>query len=277
MMHGPERYAADRERLSDALRRLRARSGLSGTEAGRRAGMSQPKISKIENGVLLPTATDVGTLCQIYGAHAQRTELVQLAKRLHQVESNRTIMRRGAARQQAKIGQIEAETTHARYFATSVVPGLLQTAEYMRRVFALGLDGTELPRAVTARQQRQQILYDPDKRFTFVLTEAVLRWRLCPDAVMAAQLGHIASLSTLAGVEIGVIPFAAPVPDVPLHGFEMFDSRLVTIGLETATITVTDARDIATYGRLFETMTAAARFDAEARALLSEVTRDYQP
>lgn len=45
----------------------------------------------------------------------------------------------------------------------------------MRRVFALELTGADLARAVTARQQRQQVLYDPSKRFTFVISEAALR------------------------------------------------------------------------------------------------------
>jgi transcriptional regulator with XRE-family HTH domain len=267
----PERYLTDRERLATALRDLRQSAALTGVDAARRSGMSQPKISKLENGRLLPSVADVQTLLTLYqAAPADREELLDLAGRLHAtIESNRTILRRGAARMQARLGELEAESATLRYFSPLVIPGLLQTAEYMHRMFALDLSGTELARTVGARQDRQQILYDTSKTFTFVVTEAALRWRFCPDEVMAAQAGHIASLATLANVEIGVIPDGAPAADTPLHGYQIFDSRVASIELEHAVVTVTDPRDIAKYLRLFATMTEAAVFGEAARSCLA--------
>ena len=49
-------------RLAAELRELRAAAGLGGIEAGRRAGISQSKISKIENQVLRPSPDDVRAL-----------------------------------------------------------------------------------------------------------------------------------------------------------------------------------------------------------------------
>jgi transcriptional regulator with XRE-family HTH domain len=270
----PEHYVTDRERLATSLHDLRQSAGMTGVEAARRARMSQPKISKLETGRLLPSVQDVRTLLGLYRASdAQQDELLGIADRLHAtIESNRTILRRGAARQQARLGQIETQSTTIRYFTPIGVPGLLQSAEYMRRVFALHLSGAELARTVAARQQRQEILYDTAKTFVFVLTEAALRWRVCPDDVMAAQVGHIASVATLASVEIGVIPMDAHVSDIPLHGFEIFDDKLATIGLVHAVITVTDPRDIATYLRLFAKMSQAAEFGQAARARLAMIS-----
>ena len=133
----PERYLTDRERLATRLRDLRQNAGLTGMEAARRACMSQPKISKLENGRLLPSVEDVQTLLDLYQAgSAERDALLEVAGRLHSaIESNRTILRRGAARRQARLGELEHEATTLRYFSPIVIPGLLQTAEYMRRVF----------------------------------------------------------------------------------------------------------------------------------------------
>lgn len=275
----PERYLTDREHLGAALRNLRLAAGLTGTQAAERTGMSQPKISKIETGRLLPSVRDVRTLLALYRADPDlRAGLLEIADRLHaSVESNRTILRRGAARRQAQLGQMEAEAHELRYFSLLVLPGLLQTAEYMRRIFALELSGAELARAVSARQERQQLLYDAGKEFTFVLSEAALRWRFCPDDVMAAQAGHIASLATLANVEVGVIPLDSRPGNVPMHGFQVFDDRLVTVGLEHAVVTVTDPRDIEIYLKLFATMAGAAEFGLGARELLAVTGRGYQP
>jgi transcriptional regulator with XRE-family HTH domain len=270
----PEHYVTDRERLATALRDLRQAAGMTGVEAARSSLMSQPKISKLETGRLLPSMHDVRALLRLYRASdAQQDELLEITSRLHAtIENNRTILRRGAARQQARLGQIEAQSTTIRYFTPIGIPGLLQSAEYMRRVFALRLSGAELARALAARQQRQEILYDPAKSFIFLLTEAALRWRFCPDEVTAAQIGHIASIATLASVEVGVIPTDAHVADIPLHGFEVFDDRLATIGLGHAVVTVTDPRDIATYLRLFATMSQAAEFGQAARARLAMIS-----
>jgi hypothetical protein len=142
----------------------------------------------------------------------------------------------------------------------------------MRRVFSLDLSGTELARTVAARQERQQILYDTTKTFTFVITEAALRWRFCPEEVMAAQASHIASLATLTNVEIGVIFLGAPVGDLPLHGYQIFDERLVSVELEHAVVTVADPRDIVIYLRLFAKMSEAAEFGQSARSRLAEIT-----
>jgi transcriptional regulator with XRE-family HTH domain len=274
----PERYLTERERLAAALRDLRQAAGLTGVQAAERLGMSQPKISKLENGRLLPSVQDTRTLLDLYRAQAaEREELLDIAQRLHaSIESNRTILRRGAARQQARLGEIEAQATTLRYFSPLVVPGLLQTAEYMRRMFSLELSGAELARAVAARQERQQALYDADKHFIFVITEAMLRWRFCPDNVMAMQAGHIASIATLSNVDVGVIPFSARPGDVPLHGYEIFDDRLASVGLEHAVVTVTDPRDVASYLKLFATMAGSAEFGDAARGRLTAAGREFQ-
>ncbi len=267
----PERYLTDRERLATALRDLRQSAGLTGVEAARRARMSQPKISKLENGHLLPSVKDVQALLALYRASpAEREALLELAGRLHAtIESNRTILRRGAARTQARLAQLELSATTLRYFSPVVIPGLLQTAEYMRRVFSLELSGAELARTVAARQERQQTLYDTSKAFTFVVTEAALRWQFCPENVMAAQASHIASLATLTNVDIGVIFLGAPVGEIPLHGYQIFDDQLVSIELEHAIVTVADPRDVATYLRLFAIMSEAAEFGQTARSRLA--------
>src|ERR1700690_2679247 len=274
----PERYLTDRELLAAALRDLRQAAGLTGVQAAERLGMSQPKISKLENGRLLPSVRDTHAMLTLYRAPgAEREELVEIAQRMHaSIESNRTILRRGAARQQARLGEIEAQASTLRYFSPLVIPGLLQTAEYMRRIFSLGLSGGELARAVAARQQRQEALYDAGKHFIFVITEAMLRWRFCPDEVMAVQVGHIASIATLANVEVGVIPFTARPADVPLHGYEIFDARLASVGLEHAVIPVTDPRDLAAYLKLFAAMAEAAKFGDAARDLLTVIGSDLQ-
>ena len=61
-METPERYQRDQEKLGAALRALREAPGSPARRPPGSAEMSQPKISKIENAVLLPSVDDVETL-----------------------------------------------------------------------------------------------------------------------------------------------------------------------------------------------------------------------
>lgn len=277
MEEAPERYRRERDRLAQTLRRLRNDSGLTGTETAHRAGMSQPKISRIESGTTVPTAEDVETLCRLYGAADDvLDELTELADSLHRnTESARAIMRGGAWRKQQQIARVERDAERLNFFQPATISGLLQIPDFTREIYGLTLSGNDLDRSMTALAERQQILNNRRKRFTFVLTEGALRWRLCPDEVMAAQVRHIATLAARPNVRIGVIPFTARVREAPLHGFELFDQRLVTIGLETATLTVTDTRDIEYYANLFNTLEQTAEFGTSAAALLEEIASDY--
>ena len=47
--------------------------------------------------------------------------------------------------------------------------------------------------AVAARMRRQEVLYDTGKTFEFVITEAALRYLLCPPQVMLGQLDRLLS------------------------------------------------------------------------------------
>lgn len=266
----PEHYVTDRERLALRLRELRAAAGLTGVQVAAASGMSQPKISKWENGKLLPSPEDMAVVLDIYRSSARdRADITELMDRLHaHIESNRTHLRRGGGHRQDQIGRIEAEATTLRFFSPIVVPGLLQTTEYMRRVFSIDLDGDPLMRAIAARQRRQQALYDTAKQFTFVVTELALRWGFTPPDVLAEQAARIVSLSALDNVRIGVIPIGATVDELPLHGYEIFDDRLVSVGLEHATVTVSDPQDIAKYVRLFRLMETSALFADDARVFL---------
>jgi hypothetical protein len=64
--------------------------------------------------------------------------------------------------------------------------------------------------------------------------------------------------------------------EAPLHAFELFDQRLITIGLETATLTITDPGDIEYYASLFNVLQETAQFGTQAANLLEEIASSYE-
>jgi transcriptional regulator with XRE-family HTH domain len=275
------RGPADRVRLAAALREGRRHAGLGGIEAGRRTGISQSKISKIERGFLLPSVEDVATLCRVYDVGTEeRDDLVALVAGLREEASAKVILSRGVAEMQRRIGQLETSSTLVRSFEPALVIGLLQTEPYMRLVFGIPdsqeLSAKAVDEAVEARAARQLALDDESKRFVLIMSEGALRWQAGSAALMAEQVEAIAAAAERPNVRVGIIPWTIPVRFFPRHGFHLYDEDAVIVGTETATATMTGAADIATYVDLFTALESSAAFDDTAAEHLARIAREYQ-
>jgi transcriptional regulator with XRE-family HTH domain len=247
----PEELGQRKEELAARLRDARQAAGLTGERLAARCGISQSKISKIETGKALATATDVERILTALGAGPeQANELLALARLANtEFQGVRASLRRGLHQKQRELAALEAEAQHVRFFLPLMITGLLQTPEYAAASVA-NFPGDH-PQAIAKRLDRQATLYDPAKRFTFILTEAALRWQLCEPPVMAVQMGRLASLSELPNVTIGVIPLDSHVPDGPLNTFTVYDERIATAETFGGVIMMRDPRDIAYHLELF--------------------------
>ncbi|WP_436759610.1 helix-turn-helix domain-containing protein [Streptosporangium sp. V21-05] len=258
----------NKEDLSTALRELRQASGLTAKAVARSAVMSQSKLSKIENGHLAPSLTDVERiLTALEVSEEVKAEFIKVA-RVAATEATawRLYRRLGSHKKQLQIQAVEAQTAVIRLFQCSLIPGLLQTPEYVRAVLGRrNLTTDETTRTVGARLERQSVLYDSGKSFHFVITEPVLWWRILPAAMLASQLDRLVSISRLSNVRIGVVPLASRQTDFPGTPFCIFDERLVTVETPHAEVVTTEPRDIATYAAKFNGFAAVAIYDDEMR------------
>ncbi|MFC9691983.1 helix-turn-helix domain-containing protein [Kribbella sp. NPDC056951] len=264
--------------LAAVLREFRRRAGLGGIEAARRAGVSQSKISKLENGALRASPEDVRSLCDIYGVPAaERENLVRLASDL-KAESrlSRVVMTRGAARLQHHIGQLEAKATLLRSYQPAMIPGLLQTRAYARLVFGGGLSDDERDAAVDARSNRSSALDDDTKQFKLVITEGALRWQAGNPQVMADQLDAIITASRRPNVRLGVVPWTTPVEVFCTHAFHLYDSAAVLIGTEIASAILDSSDDVSVYDELFDRLELVSSTGDDARRELLRIRSDYQ-
>jgi transcriptional regulator with XRE-family HTH domain len=267
----------NQDHLSTELRRLRKAAGLSGTEAARLTGLSQSKVSRVETGAFMPTEDQVVALCHAYRASASvRRALVTITRDLREEASSaRVVLQRGAWRMQQRIGKIEAASARIRSFQPTIVFGLLQTRDYITALFGDSLSDGERDRTIEARLERQRIL-DSNREFHFVLTEGALRWNMGGAPTMAAQLDHLIDLSRHGPVRLGVIPWTTPVSVAVLHGFDIYDSRAVLLGTQTATALVTDEREVADYEQNFAEVQRYATYDDVACSHLARIAADYR-
>lgn len=189
-------------------------------------------------------------------------------------QDKRSTWRRGLEKRQTELAALEAEATFLRYFLPAMVTGLLATPEYIRA--SLQHSPGDTSKTVARKLERQAVLHDASKSFTFLLTEQAVRWAIVPPAAMAIQIDRLASLSYLPNVRVGVIPFDSQVPRGPMNTFTVYDERLATVENFTGRMVFQDSRDIADYLAVFSSFERHALFGASARQRLSEWAGTYR-
>lgn len=268
-----------RQALGLRLRELRKLAGLTGKQLAESLAWPHSKISKLENGRQSPADDDI---IAWVGATGAESEAEALLASLHTLELQHAewsrLLRGGMRSHQQAVATREERTKLFRVFEPSVIPGMLQVPDYARACLSQG--GTVLAArsdvddAVRVRMKRQELLYQPDKRFHFVLTEAALRYRHCAADVMLAQLDRLVSLSALRNVRVGVLGFEARYAIGPWHGFWLLDSDLVTIETYSAELNLAQPQEIELYAKVFDQLAAIASYGSEARAIIVRVIDD---
>ncbi|XVV06448.1 Scr1 family TA system antitoxin-like transcriptional regulator [Actinosynnema sp. CA-248983] len=213
---------ARREELSAELLRARLASGLTGAAAGRRAGISQSKVSKVETGNLVPKVADVARLADVYRvAPATRQRLLDLAEEVvRDAAHRRAVVHRGVAGRQVAVARAEA------------------AAETVR-ILAL----TNLPRQLLRTPAR-------DRRLVVVLAESALRSE--PE-----NWPWLREISLAPTVELGVIPWLTRV-DLPDAGFQVYDESMVVFGLLAGNVVITDPDDVRGHVQAFDKLRRTA-------------------
>ncbi|CAM5534320.1 hypothetical protein SSPIM334S_03878 [Streptomyces spiroverticillatus] len=262
------------------MKNERKRAGWTQTRLAQRCNMSQTKISNIEGGKLTPTIIDVEIiLTALEASGTLRAEILALARSANtEWQDHWNSRRRGLDKKQNELARLEAATTEFRFFLLSMITGLLATPDYVRASIA-DVPGDQ-SKTVAKKLERQSVLYEASKSFTFLLTEQAVRWPLLPPLQMAMQLDRLASVSRIPNVRLGVIPLAGYIPERPLNTFTVYDRRLATVETGTGALMLRDHRDVSAYRNDFESYEGFAVFGDECRDLLNEwsmiFTRQHQ-
>ncbi len=260
-MESLEEWLTQPEGVATRLRALRVRAGLSGKDLADANGWAQSKVSRIETGQQMPSPADIEAWARACGAdEAAVGELLagrEQARIAHATFRGR--MARGQARVQKSYTELAATSRLIRHFETAFIPGPLQIPDYARRVLTEmiplhGLEIDDVDAAVQERMARAQMLYDPSKRWEFLLAEPVLRWLLPSPAVMRAQLDRLQSVIGLERIRFGVIPMGVELATTPQNTVELYYTGDDIIGVTETFIGETWHRDedAAAYARALD-------------------------
>jgi transcriptional regulator with XRE-family HTH domain len=206
--------ATTRRRLRTELRRLREEAGLHQSTVVKQLDWSISKLIRIENGSVGISVTDLRALAALYraddGTVQKLVGLARLTRERQWWSGYRHIL---SPTYREFIGY-EADAAVLMHMHPTVVPGLLQTEDYMRAVTRSTLlsepttDRVEALVAVRRRRQDEIIHGDNPPKFTALIDEAALRRQVGGVAVMRDQLAHLVKLAGKF-VHLAVLPFEA--------------------------------------------------------------------
>ncbi|MGN2640047.1 helix-turn-helix domain-containing protein [Nocardia takedensis] len=261
-----------REALGRRLRELRAAAGLSGAELARRAGWHQTKVPKLEYGRIKASDNDIRAYCRHTGSHGELADLLATRNNLESAYVEwRKRLGAGTRQRQQTLVELTDKASIIRIYNPMFVPGFLQTAEYaaavLRNVSAFYQTPDDVEAGVAKRLERQQLMYRGSRKFHFLLGEQAMYTTVGSEGVMAGQLDRLLAVTGLPRVTLGIVPFKAGLPFAPTN-FTMFDREMALVEGISAELTVTQPRELALYGRAFDTLAARSVTGEKARALI---------
>ncbi len=285
-----------RRQLGRALREAREGAGFTLEQAAREMEIGKTSVIRVEKGhndkIKL---RDVEGYGRIYGLDERQIEelksLAQETATKSWWQGLRHLMRSGVS---TYLG-LESGASQLTFFQPMIVPGLFQLADYARaieRPFLSGDTAEDVERRVEVRLRRAAILTRQHNPIVaeFILHECVLHTVVGSRAVMAAQLRHIADMSTRPNISVRILPFAAGFPGnmAPVLPYIILDfppdSR--SFGTEPPVVYtehtlgamfLEDPADVKQCREIHDDIRRATLDEQASRDLLRQVARRYDP
>ncbi|MFI0981222.1 helix-turn-helix domain-containing protein [Streptomyces sp. NPDC021093] len=272
---------AARKALADRLQDLRKDAGLTGRELSVRCGWHPAKTTRLQAAKATPTDADIRAWCAACGADDQADDLIAASRAADSMYVEwRRLKRTGLRTLQESYSALYEQTRTFRFYTSDVIPGVLQTADYVRAIMSRSASASRTPddmeRAVAAKMDRTRVIHEGNHRFAFLVEESVLRYRLRDTETMSGQLHHLLAVLPLPRVSLGVIPFTAERDMWPVESFRVYDDRRVQIELVSASVNVTAPGEIAEYVQTFRTLQHLAVYGDPARRLITEALGSLQ-
>lgn len=200
-------------RLGEELRRLRIAAGMTTEHAAGLLNVPRTNVPNMESGRSGISPDRVRTLASNYGCTDQAV-VEALAAMAGSREKGWWEAYRGQLRDDfLDIAELEWHARRLRIATTVHMPGLLQTEEHGRAVFAAvipPLAQADVELRTAHRIDRQQVLDRPEPPvLDAIVHEAALRMEFGGPSVAKRQLEHLLRMSERDAVTVRVIPFKA--------------------------------------------------------------------
>jgi hypothetical protein len=264
-----------KRRLARRLTDLRRASGHTANHVCDLLGWGRGKVGRFEANLWKrPEMSDIRDLLRIYQVDdAARDELEQLAL----LARARAWWRDYPDVFENEFPGFENDAARIRVFMPLLIPGLLQTRDYMEAHLRFGSrPPTWRQRAMTARLRRQEVLDRAaigPPQVEAVVTEASLMYRWGSKADRRDQIEHLVELAARPGMDVRIQRFEDGPPQGMFSPVNIFDlpgdePGIVFTETDTAIQEVSQPELVASYSHTFDRATEAALEPLDTTAYL---------
>lgn len=261
--------------VGDIIRQFRVRRNLTGETLGKLAGYSQSKISKIEHGYLPMQSNEIQKLINILNVPLKIQQHIiddLLAPQDASIATNFVFNLIG-------IDQVsrQAEHRHIRCFGMSAIPLLLQTVPYRRAILEMtGVSSGDMASHITRTQERQDMLWDKDRKYEIIISEAALYGVFTTSLEHSAQLDRIERCLELSSPRVGILPMRVGTVSLLACNFVLFDDKILVRELGHHEVEDTGNERLRQFGYLFEEIRMRALYGQGARQLLRDAINELE-
>ncbi|MGC4807164.1 helix-turn-helix domain-containing protein [Micromonospora sp. DT233] len=279
-----------RRQLGRLLRQAREEASINLEAAAAALEWSRAKMYRLESGQTVPRTHDVKLMCQYYGTKAELTEvMVSLSK---EGKSKGWWHAYGDVIPdwfELYVG-LEAAACHIRHFESNLVPGLLQSPEYMETMFSLkdGRTPQEVAQKVALRLKRQKLLgrrSPAPPRFEAIIDESVIRRPIGDLEAWRRQLAYLVHTAQTPNVSFRVLPLAAGptkvsvagafiVLDFPAVGTRPAEPSTIYCESYTGSLYLDRPNEVEAYSDAWQTLQGLALDERASADLVSTVIKE---
>jgi transcriptional regulator with XRE-family HTH domain len=260
-----ERRSTSRSRdLGIELAKIRRAARLNAQAVADALGCAASKVSRIEKGKLGIDDTELIAWLHLCGALPHMQRLLKLNRE----SSQDSWLQHFDDRPDRTLIAEETRAQTITWYELAVIPGLLQTAAYIR-TFVRQDD------LVRQRLDRQKILRGASApQATFFIEEQALLRPIGGALTMREQLDHLLKMSEWKKVTIRVVPTSIGRHPGLTGSFILFDSSVVYTDTAVANIFLENPADIARYQAISKSLAQVALSPEESRLLIRKLRED---
>ena len=263
------------QQIGQLIRQLRRQQGMTGAELGRKAGLSQSKISKIETGsyaVLRPV--EVEKILNIL--NASKTIRQQFAVALGDMRARNTWVKVYNVHLGIKPPEYRQHIKKYRVFGINIIPALLQIPPYRYAVLqSYGIEQDAIREWMKEMVKRQDFLWQKGLSFHFIMSEAALYTLPANIEAQVEQLDRVERMIGMPNITIGIVPLQAGLTVTENASFVLHDDKRLVKTIGNGEIESTNEEDLILHARIFKELERSSVVESEAKELIGKARKYF--
>ena len=264
------------KQIGQTIRELRKAKGITGEEFGRRVGLSQSKISKIETGYYTQLQyEEIENILNIL--EAPSPILQQTLRSLRDKTANGYSIVTYSRSISLEYTTLEHSARLIKVYTANAIPALLQTVVYRRGSLTYkGIADEAMGGYIQNALSRQDLFFDGKHSFHLVIPQSVLYTLATSKKEHVAQLDRLERIANVGdeSVKLGIIPLEAGTVLAEYSSFALYDDRILVQALANSELTTKDKREVDLHVSIFNALESIACYRQDAIQLIRKAA-DY--